>query len=286
MYAHKTIIGFILCLSFLAVLAGCGGSAHGGDAAAPIFLRSNIHAQQQKEELKASYANWTDPGAGHVMIPVNTPVTIRTARRGLVIVTQDTNKTIYFEFDEARMGMSNEQYINLITLPQPVDLVQVKRLLGYFDAAGCLETWPSKTSLQENCLWVVWSRLPNLRPMSGSERVVSCLASHIADCRGRAMARLRRSEIRSACFMAVSIWERTAGENTDVSSAQPPVSTSVKCFPLWITACSLRSRVVPGVWCTSARFCPIIRLKIVDFPTLGRPSIATVNVFKSVAQPF
>ena len=36
--------------------------------------------------------------------------------------------------------------------------------------------------------------------MSGSERVVSCLASHIAACRGRATARVRRSEIRSACF--------------------------------------------------------------------------------------
>ncbi len=121
MYAHKTIIGFILCVSFLVALAGCGGSAHNGDTVAPRFLRNNIHAQQQKDELRAAYSNWTDPGAGHVIIPVNTPVTIRTARRDLVIVTQDTNKKIYFEFDEARMGMSNEQYIDIITSPRPVN---------------------------------------------------------------------------------------------------------------------------------------------------------------------
>jgi hypothetical protein len=122
MYAHKTIIGFILCFSFFVALAGCGGSAHNGDTVAPKFLRNNIHAQQNMKELKASYANWTDPGPGHVIVPVNTPVTIRTVRRGLVIVTQDTNKTIYFEFDEVRMGMSNEQYIDIITSPQPVNL--------------------------------------------------------------------------------------------------------------------------------------------------------------------
>jgi hypothetical protein len=121
MYTKKMIIGFILCCSFFLVPAGCGGSSHKGDTVAPMFLKNNIHAQQQKDELKASYANWTDPGAGHVIIPVNTPVTVRTARRDLEISTQD-NKNIYFEFDADRMGMSNEQYINLITSPQPVNL--------------------------------------------------------------------------------------------------------------------------------------------------------------------
>ena len=122
MCTNKTIIGFILCFSFLVVLTACGGPIKIGDSVTPKFLRNNIHTQQQKEELKASYANWTDPGVGHVIIPVNTPVTVLTVRRDLTIVTQDTNKTIYFEFDEARMGMSNVQYINLITSPQPVNL--------------------------------------------------------------------------------------------------------------------------------------------------------------------
>jgi hypothetical protein len=122
MYATKPIIGFILCFSFFLVLAGCGGSTRYGDSAAPRFLKNNIHAQQQEQDLRASYANWTDPGQRHVIVPVNTPVTVWTVRRDLTIVTLDTNKTIYFEFDEERMGMTNEQYINLITSPQPANL--------------------------------------------------------------------------------------------------------------------------------------------------------------------
>ena len=122
MSANRTIIGFFLCLSFLIAPAGCGGKTYGGDANAPRFLRNNIHAQQGDKELKASYANWTNPGAGHVVIPANTPVTIKTVRRDLEIETLDTKKTIYFEFDENRMGMTNEQYIDIITSPQRVNL--------------------------------------------------------------------------------------------------------------------------------------------------------------------
>ncbi|HEY3278502.1 MAG TPA: outer membrane protein assembly factor BamE [Syntrophorhabdaceae bacterium] len=121
MDTHKTIIGFILCCSFLIGLAGCGGSVRVGDNA-PRYLTSNIHAQQQEKEMKASYANWTNPGAGHVIIPVNTPVIVDTVRRDLSIVTRDTNKTIYFEFDEGKMGMTNAQYINIIASPQPTNL--------------------------------------------------------------------------------------------------------------------------------------------------------------------
>lgn len=121
MDTHKTIIRFILCCSFLIGLAGCGGSVRVGDNA-PRYLTSNIHAQQQEKEMKASYANWTAPGAGHVIIPVNTPVIVDTARRDLSIVTRDTNKTIYFEFDEGKMGMTNAQYINIIASPQPTNL--------------------------------------------------------------------------------------------------------------------------------------------------------------------
>ena len=45
-------------------------------------------------------------------------------------------------------------------VPPPVDPVQVKRLLRHFDATGRLDPWPSKPSVQETCLWVLWSRLP------------------------------------------------------------------------------------------------------------------------------
>jgi hypothetical protein len=125
MGTHKTIIGFILCVSLFVGLAGCGASIYGGDNAPPRFLRNNIHAQDQKDELRASYANWTDPGERHVIIPVNTPVKVLIVRRDLTFVTQDTNKTIYFEFDEGRMGMTNEQYVTLVTSTQPANLASL-----------------------------------------------------------------------------------------------------------------------------------------------------------------
>jgi hypothetical protein len=44
-------------------------------------------------------------------------------------VTQDTpKKTIYFEFDESRMNMTNEQYIRLITSPEPTNLDRLSAL--------------------------------------------------------------------------------------------------------------------------------------------------------------
>src|SRR5579872_5369180 len=39
----------------------------------------------------------------------------------------------------------------------------------------------------------------------------------------------------------------------------------------------MRSRVIPGSSPTMARRCPVMRLKRVDFPTLGRPTITTVG---------
>src|SRR5947209_3662601 len=40
----------------------------------------------------------------------------------------------------------------------------------------------------------------------------------------------------------------------------------------------MRSRVIPGSSPTIARRCPVIRLKRVDFPTLGLPTMTTVGV--------
>jgi hypothetical protein len=42
----------------------------------------------------------------------------------------------------------------------PIDFARIKRLLRIFDSAGKLARWPSKRSLQELCLWVIWAKLP------------------------------------------------------------------------------------------------------------------------------
>lgn len=87
------------------------------------YLKNNIHVQEHRHnEYRASYANWTDPGKNHVIIPVNTPVTIGNFRRGFSIITQDTRKTILFEYDETKMRMGDDQYIGLITSPQPIKI--------------------------------------------------------------------------------------------------------------------------------------------------------------------
>lgn len=40
------------------------------------------------------------------------------------------------------------------------DEAAAMRAARYFDAEGRLESWPARTSLQNLCLWAIWSRLP------------------------------------------------------------------------------------------------------------------------------
>lgn len=84
-----------------------------------LYLKNNIHAQEGSRDIKASYANYTDPGKGHIFIPVNSKIQIENWRKGFIIKTVDDNKTIYFEYHKDRMGMSVDEYISLITSPNP-----------------------------------------------------------------------------------------------------------------------------------------------------------------------
>jgi len=120
--SRRSIVRFAVFILLATVLSGCGVVRRTGPVA-PVYLRNNIHCVQQDQELKASYANWTDPGNGHVIIPVNTAVVVDGEKKDIRIITQDAQKnTIYLEFDETRMGMINEQYVRLITSPEPTNL--------------------------------------------------------------------------------------------------------------------------------------------------------------------
>src|SRR4051812_18050376 len=57
----------------------------------------------------------------------------------------------------------------------------------------------------------------------------------------------------------------------------PPVSMSENVFPCHSAGWAMVSRVVPGTGVTMARRVSVIRLKRVDFPTLGRPTSTTVG---------
>ena len=85
---HSRRIGFIVffILVIIMITVGCRNTSPKIDQASienPLFLQNNIHAQVGSRDTKASYANWTDPGGGHIIIPVNTPVEFGGYRRGL-----------------------------------------------------------------------------------------------------------------------------------------------------------------------------------------------------------
>ena len=73
---------------------------------------------------------------------------------------------------------------------------------------------------------------------------------------------------RACCAIA-----RVRGVGSAMST--PPVSTSTKRLPVHSHTSSFRSRVTPGISCTTAARVSVSRLRSVDLPTLGKPMIAT-----------
>jgi hypothetical protein len=67
----------------------------------------------------------------------------------------------YRNFQHFRARTSGESIdAPAVAPPKPVDAAKVDRAVGYFDAEGRMKSWPSKTSLQALCLWVLWARMP------------------------------------------------------------------------------------------------------------------------------
>lgn len=113
---------------WLSVLLTGAAFLFAGSASAETYLKNNIHAQEKGKDLNASYANWTDPGTGHVIVPVNSVVDIKPGRKSLTIVVKETGKTIDFEYDKDRMGMSTEEYTKLISSSSPVSLDKLSKI--------------------------------------------------------------------------------------------------------------------------------------------------------------
>jgi hypothetical protein len=130
---NKKLVAVVLVLSALFFgLQGCGGSSSNVSTTLPqeppkakqLYLKNNIHTQaQDSKTYRANYENWTSPGAGHVIFPVNTIVEIDYARRGFYIIEKSTGKKIDYEYNENGMGgMSAEQYVAFITAAEQVSL--------------------------------------------------------------------------------------------------------------------------------------------------------------------
>ncbi len=131
MFSRHLVSIIFACLFILIISVGCGGSSPKINPTSQentLFLQNNIHAQAGSRDTKASYANWTDPGAGHIIIPVNTPVEIGGYRRGFTIKNLNDGRFIYFEYNSKNMGMSAEQYISLITSSKKVNLNELSEI--------------------------------------------------------------------------------------------------------------------------------------------------------------
>jgi hypothetical protein len=63
--------------------------------------------------------------------------------------------------------------------PEPVDYVQIQKLVRHFDAQGRLSSWPAKSSLQVICLWILWSKLPSRLTLTEKELNQQIRANHL-----------------------------------------------------------------------------------------------------------
>ncbi len=123
MKRHRNLVYYLgLFGLMLAVWLVGVNAAVAQEAGARGYLKCNIHYQQHGHDAKASYANWTDPGQGHMILPVNTQVGLSTFRGGFSIIALPAKKEILFYFDEKNMHMTIEQYQALIISPAPVQL--------------------------------------------------------------------------------------------------------------------------------------------------------------------
>lgn len=93
-------------------------------AAQEGYLKFNIHTQADRANvLKGSYANYTNPGDGHLILPAGTKINVtKKSRRGFYFTHDISSQEAYVEFHEPRMEMSVDEYIDLITTSSPVDL--------------------------------------------------------------------------------------------------------------------------------------------------------------------
>ena len=123
----RPINGFITVFSLVLMMIAFSLPSNviaGGEI---VYLKYNVHAYQKGSGYNSSYANWTNPGPGHVLFPVNTAVRVSPfsrwrAGRGFFLTAVDEGKKISYEFHKQRMGMTIDEYTKLITSPKKVSL--------------------------------------------------------------------------------------------------------------------------------------------------------------------
>jgi hypothetical protein len=176
---NKKLVNIILILSALFFgLHGCGGSSIVSTTSqAPskpqeppkpkqLYLRNNIHTQtQDSKTYRANYENWTNPGTGHAIFPVNTIVEIDYGRTGFYIIEKKTNKKIDYEYNDRGMdGMNMEEYVNkILTSTEPVSLRNLSEVDRKGIADGKAYVGMSKDGVRIALGYPAVNRTPSLR---------------------------------------------------------------------------------------------------------------------------
>lgn len=99
-------------------------------AAETRFTKYNIHAQVKEGAVaNASYANYTDPGVGHIIVPAGTQITIdKKSQKRFEFTYDNGSMRVRFDYHSKRMGMDVDEYIALITSAEPVSFADLTQL--------------------------------------------------------------------------------------------------------------------------------------------------------------
>lgn len=94
------------------------------------YTKFNIHTQTKDGILhKASYANYTNPGTGHVVIPAGSEILVTDkSRKSFTFTFDNGNKKGIYEFHQPRMGMSLDEYLDKISSVEPTSLSGLSEL--------------------------------------------------------------------------------------------------------------------------------------------------------------
>lgn len=136
------------------------------------YTKFNIHTQTKDgKNHKASYANYTDPGAGHVIIPAGSEILVTKKKRKAFYFSFENGKKVVFEYHQPRMGMSIDEYLDKISSTEPTSLsglskldrkgvAEGKALVGMSrDGVMAALGYPAahRTPSLESSTWVYWA---------------------------------------------------------------------------------------------------------------------------------
>lgn len=171
MASRSTLLLFTLLFFSMVFISACrstGTPRHASDSGTGIvkYTKYNIHAQQSRLDIKASYAGYVDSGVGHFFIPpgskIHFPDKGHSWRNGFWFTVVNTGQKVFFEFHSQRMGMMEQEYIDLITSDTPVSLDKFSEIDRNGIKAGTVYTGMSKQGVLTALGYPARHRTPSL----------------------------------------------------------------------------------------------------------------------------